>query len=308
MKTFANIKSRPRRIAVIDTGSNTIRLAVFNCGATNSRDFQELIDVKSVAGLSNYVHDGFFSQDGIEKASRTLNRHIERAENLGCDTIFIFATAVLRNAKNSEAAVRAIEKRINHKIDLLSGFDEARLGMKGAFLQIPTEDGTLIDLGGGSCEITQFAETTVCSESLKIGCVSTYSEFVSGLFPTAEEIEKIQESASSAIKKCHCNISNSTNLYGIGGSVRAIARLTRDMKNLEKTPKHIWATDVQDVIEFLLKDANAFAHVAVRAVPDRLHSVVPGCLIIGELIKAAGVDELDIRKGGLREGYLLSKI
>ncbi|MDO4841850.1 MAG: exopolyphosphatase [Phoenicibacter congonensis] len=308
MKAGLNTKPKTKRIGVIDTGSNTVRLAVFDCDLSDRSKFKEPIDVKAVAGLSNYVQDGIFTQRGVEKASRTLSRHIDRAENLNCDEIYVFATAVLRNASNSEQAVHAIEKRIGHKIDLLSGFDEARLGCQGAFADGDDKEGTLIDLGGGSCEVTCFGETSVFSQSLKLGCISTYSEFVNCLFPTEEECRAIRFAAQDAIRSLNCDLSKTKQLFGIGGSVRAIARLTREMKCLEKTPKHIWATDVQDAVELLESHPDLFAHAAVRAVPERLHSVVPGCLIIGELISACGVEELDIKKGGLREGYLLSKL
>ena len=288
-----------KRIAIIDTGSNTIRLAVFDCTET----LKPLIDIKNTAGLSNYVKDGVFTEAGVDKAARVLKEHIACAENLDCDETYIFATAVLRNSKNSSDVVSDIESKINHKIDLLSGEDEAKLGLKGAFYGSDVTCGTLIDLGGGSCEITKFDKNSCDVASLKMGCVSAYSRFVSNIFPSKKECEKIMAAMNDKLK-----LEKQCNVYGIGGSVRAVAKFTREMKELPKTPKHVRAQDVQDMLDFLKKDEDAFAHVAVRAVPDRIHSVVPGCIIIGEILKAAGASQLDICKKGLREGYLLEKV
>ena len=146
------------------------------------------------------------------------------------------------------------------------------------------------------------------SSSLKIGCVSAYSQFVSKLFPTNKECEKIMAVINDKLEKIPFKLGKLSNIYGIGGSVRAVAKFTREMKELPKNPKHVRVEDIKDMLEFLKKDEDAFAHVAVRAVPDRIHSVVPGCIIIGEILKATGASQLDICKKGLREGYLLKKL
>ena len=299
------------RIGIIDTGSNTIRLAVFDCTETlkpKTYNLKPLIDVKNTAGLSNYVYDGTFTEAGVDKATRVLKEHIACAENLNCDEIYIFATAVLRNARNSSDVVSDIENKISHKIDLLSGEDEAKLGLKGAFYGSDVTSGTLIDLGGGSCEITKFNNSECASSSLKMGCVSAYSQFVSNIFPSKKECEKIMAAINDKLEKTPFKLGKQCKVYGIGGSVRAVAKFTREMKELPKTPKHVRAQDVEDMLDFLKRDEDAFAHVAVRAVPDRIHSVVPGCIIIGEILKATGALQLDICKKGLREGYLLEKL
>ena len=292
------------RIAVIDTGSNTIRLVVYDCTET----LKPLVDIKNTAGLSNYVHNGEFSQAGVDKAARVLREHIACAENLGCSSTYIFATAVLRNAKNSAEVVAEIEEKIGTKIELLSGEEEAELGLKGAFYGSNVESGTLIDLGGGSCEVTMFNAGGCSTASLKMGCVSAYSQFVSNILPSKKEYEKMMVAINDKLEKTCFKLGTQENIYGIGGSVRAVAKFTREMKNLAKTPKHVRAQDIEDMLNFLEEDEDAFAHVAVRAVPDRIHSVVPGCIIIHEILKCASATQLDICKKGLREGYLLGKL
>lgn len=292
-----------QKIGIIDAGSNTVRLAVFEVGGDS---FVELLDVKKVAGLSAYVVDGSFTQAGIDKATRSLLEHIQVAKNVGCDDVKIFATAVFRNAKNSSAIVPAIEKRIGQKIDLLSGFDEARLGLKGAFYGMDVTEGTLIDLGGGSCEVTSFGPRKMSTCSLPLGCVSSYAKCVGEILPTMEEYEAIKADAKEALSDIDFKLRG--NLYAIGGSVRAIAKMTRDSKQLEKTPKHVRRSDIADIIEFFKNDKAAFAHTAIKAVPDRVHSLLPGCAIIETIMDEIKSEQLDICKGGLREGYLLEMI
>ncbi len=311
MKLDPSKISENRKIAVIDTGSNTIRLAVFSVTSRNEINgklpqIKELFDVKIVAGLSAYVKDNVFSDLGVDKASRVLKAQITRAKNLGCDDINIFATAVLRNASNSKNAIEKIEASIGKKIDLLSTQDEAKLGIAGACFKNDISQGCLIDLGGGSCEISSFNDTNFETCSLDIGCVSAYSTYVKCLLPKKNEYLKIREKTKSLIKKKEAPLKKNKNLYAIGGSVRAISKLTREIKELKKTPRHIWKSDIKDIKDLYFSDQDKFAHLAVKATPDRLHSLLPGLAIIEEIMETSNCSTIDICRGGIREGYLLS--
>ena len=124
--------------AVIDLGSNTIRLVVYEVKddrrkTYSSKDFKSLINDKVMAGLSAFVTaDGTFTDDGVRRAASVLKGHAKRARYFDCKRIDVFATAVLRNAANSAEAVAAIERESGLTIDLLSAADEAHLGFAGA--------------------------------------------------------------------------------------------------------------------------------------------------------------------------------
>ena len=101
--------------AVIDLGSNSIRLVVYDVKDAHKRtctnkDFKSLINDKVMAGLSAYVVDGVFTQDGIDRAVSVLRGHAKRARYFDCEKMEVFATAVIRNALNCEEAVAAIEE------------------------------------------------------------------------------------------------------------------------------------------------------------------------------------------------------
>ena len=137
------------RLGVIDLGSNSVRLVIYEArkDAAAPKPFRILADEKKMAGLSAYVVDGQFSTAGIERAA---GDHLKIARNLSCDRVDIFATAVLRNCANSAFAVAAIEEAIEHPIFLLSGEEEADLGLAGARIGQELGRGTLVDIGGGS--------------------------------------------------------------------------------------------------------------------------------------------------------------
>ena len=89
--------------AVVDLGSNSIRLVVYDVKDAHKRtctnkDFKSLINDKVMAGLSAYVVDGVFTQDGIDRAIGVLRGHAKRARYFDCEKMEVFATAVIRNA------------------------------------------------------------------------------------------------------------------------------------------------------------------------------------------------------------------
>ena len=142
------------KYAVIDVGSNTVRLCVYDVLCPEKRKFKTIMNRKIMAGLAAYIVDGAFSDEGIAEAILAVKKCIKRASYLSPDRIDMFATAVLRNISNSAQAIAAIEQGAGCTISLLSNADEAHLGFVGASSRGTLDDGALIDIGGGSTEIT----------------------------------------------------------------------------------------------------------------------------------------------------------
>ena len=162
------------RYAVIDVGSNTVRLCAYDVPKKKSvrgGKPRKIIDVKESIGLSAFVEPpaGGFSMDGsrpgtmtqagIDAAAKAVKRQVKRAQAVCADQVWVFATAALRNCANSATAVAAVEEEAGAAVEVLSGEEETRLGLLGARLAFPLEEGVLIDVGGGSTEVTRlFAE------------------------------------------------------------------------------------------------------------------------------------------------------
>ena len=113
---------------VIDVGSNTVRLCVYDVSA-DGRKFKTIVNRKTMAGLAAYVQDGVLSEEGIGVAAESVRKCLKRAAYLKPVRVDVFATAVLRNIANSAQAISAIETAANCSIALLSEEDEAHLGL-----------------------------------------------------------------------------------------------------------------------------------------------------------------------------------
>ena len=302
--------------AVIDLGSNTIRLVVYEvkddrCPPYTSRDFKSLINDKVMAGLSAFVDEsGEFSEDGVRRAASVLKGHAKRARYFDCRQVDVFATAVLRNAANSAQAVAAIERESGLAIDLLSARDEAHLGFVGATCDREIERGTLVDIGGGSTEITRIEGGRDYDDvSLGQGSLSSYAAFVRAILPAPEEMDAIERAFRARLAALpRADAYRADVVYGIGGSVRAAAKMHAQVSRELVRPKTMTAADIRAILERCRTDPDAFAHLALKASAERVHTLVPGCLILNALMETFGAKQLDICKYGVREGYLIERV
>ena len=304
-----------QRIGIIDLGSNTVRLVVFGVQKDfgkhlRPREFRVLLNEKEVAGLSAYVDDGLFTDAGIERAADVLEDHLASAKNVGCSEVHVFATAVLRNCANSAQAVEALEHKTGLALDIISGEEEAHLGFVGACIGQDLEQGILVDIGGGSTEFTHIERgRDLMNVSVPQGSVSSYAAAVSRVLPTPDECAAIRAAFEERISEYKCiQATHEAAMYGIGGSVRAVAKMLGRMNGRDKAQKQITPADVDRVLALLEKDPSTFAHLAVKAVPDRLHSVIPGCILLRTLMEAAQAKTLTLCKYGVREGYLSERV
>lgn len=301
--------------AVVDLGSNSIRLVVYDVKDAHkrtytSKDFKSLINDKVMAGLSAYVVDGAFTQDGIDRAISVLRGHAKRARYFNCEKMEVFATAVIRNASNCEEAVIAIEEGAELPISLLSAQDEAHLGFVGATCDRAVERGTLVDIGGGSTELTRI-ESSLDFDNASIGqgSLSSFAQHVRAILPTPGEMDAIAE----AFRKRFAGLPDpdayrSEALYGIGGSVRAAAKMHAQATGAAVRPKTMTKQQIHAILAWCRTDPDTFAHAALKASAERVHTLVPGCIILGELFDACGAERLDVCKYGVREGYLIDRM
>lgn len=300
---------------VIDLGSNSIRLVVYEVdeGARapfTKKDFRSIINTAKIAGLSAYVQDGAFTKAGVNKAVEVLAEHLRRASYFDCAETRIFATAVLRNCANSEEAVRAISAKVGVPIDVLSAYEEAHFGFVGASSDRTIESGTLIDIGGGSTELTVI-ECGADSHGVSIGqgTVSSYAQFVDMILPKTDEMHALEDAFAERLEALgDLEPYRGARLYGIGGAVRAAAKMygTAFMEGVR--PKTLELHQIDAILTLLARDPHTFAHLAVKAAPDRLHTLVPGCLIIITLMRKLGMRSIEVCKYGVREGYLIKRI
>ena len=166
------------KYAVVDMGSNSMRLSVYD--AHENGDFDLIFSEKKMAGLANYIEYGALSRKGIEVACEILRGFQWILRHFNISDMHVFATASLRNIKNTDEASEDIYDKTDIKVDVLSGKEEAELGYYGAITKCDENLGAMFDIGGGSTEVTSIKiGKTQHAQSVGIGALNLFNRFVS---------------------------------------------------------------------------------------------------------------------------------
>ncbi|MBM3542174.1 MAG: Ppx/GppA family phosphatase, partial [Alphaproteobacteria bacterium] len=147
-RSRASGSPRERRAGVIDIGSNSIRLVVYDAPA---RALVPLYNEKAMCGLGKgLVGRGRLAPEGASLALSTLRRFTDLARAMEVGRLDVIATAAVREAEDGAEFAKAVERRCGVKVRVLSGEEEGRLSALGVTSDVPGAAGVVGDLGGGS--------------------------------------------------------------------------------------------------------------------------------------------------------------
>ncbi len=204
------------KVAVVDIGSNTIKLKIFNIiNNTLNELYSEVKNTK----LISYIIDKKLSSEGLLLLCNTISELKLSAEKYGFDTFSCFATASLRRTENSDEIIQTVYDVTNEKINLIDGKDEAYLSFLGVKKTLPDfpNEGILVDMGGGSTEIVAFCNGNIQnSHSMNFGSLSLFIDHPDNNF------DKMQSNAKLLLKQCDFYPIKLKNAVLVGGTALAI--------------------------------------------------------------------------------------
>ena len=145
--------------------------------------------------------------------------------------------------------------------------------------------------------------------SLGQGSLSSFARFVRNILPVPIEMDAIACEFRGNLRKLpSLEPYKAPTLYGVGGSTRAAAKLVQQLDELQTRPREIQAEQVLQILRACRENPSTFGHAALKASAERVHTMVPGCVILAELFRHLGADKLVICKHGVREGYLIERM
>ena len=295
--------------AIIDIGSNTIRMAVYQI---EGRSFDLLLKRKHTVGLAGYLDRGRLVREGIEKTVKILRGFMDFIETFGIPHVHAFATAALRSARNSRAATEEITRRTGVQIRIISGEEEAAYDFIGATASIAHADGIMVDIGGGSTEIISYAVHEMQGRwSLPIGSLAMSKAHVAGLLPTPEECERIRAAVEDILTDVPavCAL-RAAHMVGMGGVLSSASRM-HGLLYPEELPRLLRVTHFPTMIERFgtgRKLSERDTAVLLRSAPDRLHNIIPGMVIAHTLAATFAAEDILYSDSGVREGYIWKEI
>ena len=294
--------------AIVDVGSNTVRLNIYKLEYGN---LSLVLNKKESVGLASYVKNGQMMPSGINRVSQVLLDFKTLLDDLKIENIHVFATAALRNCKNSEAAVAEVEKRAGVKVQVISGETEAELDFIGASHAVEVTNGLLVDIGGGSTELVPYKNGKM-KEAISIpwGSLNTHDKFVTGILPNKSERKAIKQAVLEEIKKYPAVFKgNYPIICGVGGTCRAANKLNIDMFRLPLENSNIKFPNLKRMIRILQnKEEDVVAidtlDILLRVVPDRVRTLLPGMIVLETVAKHFGAESIEVTNAGVRDGFL----
>ena len=289
--------------AVIDIGSNSIRLTLY---AVEGRNFNILFREKIMAGLAGYVEWGCLSGEGVARAKNALLEFRRTLELLDIHRVAVIATASLRNVTNTDQAVRELQQATGFPVTVLSGQQEARLGYAGAMEELHLKSGVFVDVGGASTEVVAFqGGQVVDSASFAVGSLSLYRTCVKKILPGPGSLERIRHTLRREMDEKGLDPKEKRSpLVGVGGTARAVLKLARQRFDLDGDCRTVTRAQLEELVNLLTQGEREAAGLILKTAPDRIHTLVPGLMVLVHIIKAFHADELVVSRYGVREGYL----
>jgi exopolyphosphatase/guanosine-5'-triphosphate,3'-diphosphate pyrophosphatase len=265
----------------------------------------KLLNFKHHGKAVLFIKDNKMSDEGVEAIVSSLKQLVFMAKIYELDEFRIFATASLRNISNSAETVAKIEQQIHHKMEVLSDEEESLFGFDAILRneELPLS-GLTIDIGGGSMEIIYFKDKkALFSTSIPVGSLSFATKFVDEVIPTEDEQAEMRQFIRNHYESLPWLKAIQVNsIMGIGGTSRAMNAMNKEL-NLEKNGTLHYET-VATIANLGIEHSKQI----IKAVPDRLMTMLPGAIMIDELMQLVLADEFKASKMSVREGYIYNRI
>jgi exopolyphosphatase/guanosine-5'-triphosphate,3'-diphosphate pyrophosphatase len=292
------IDRSPRDAAVIDIGSNSIRLVLYRL---EGRAIWTVFNEKVLAGLGRDLPEtGRLSRDGVEAAIAALKRFRAVLESLQPSELFVAATAAVREAQDGADFVKAVERETGLKARTLSGEEEARLSALGVAAGIPRASGIAGDLGGFSLELVRI-EDGEPGEAVTL----PLGPFALGAGQELD-IAGVRKEAGRRMAGLSNRFAAET-LYAIGGAWRNLALLHMRMTDYPLQIVHQYEMSAKDALlasRFIASQSKSSLERIEGLSRKRAESMPHAAVVLELLIEKLGLRRIVTSAWGLREGLL----
>lgn len=307
------------KLAAIDIGSNSIKLAVVDAAASDS--FAVLAREKESVRLGHEtLREGFLSPTAIERAADCVKRFRSIAEARGAEQVVAIATASVREASNAGEFIDEVERITGVRVEVLSGVEEARLIGLAASSGCGAPDGSLInvDIGGGSTEISLVrGGLPLALYSVKLGAVGLTERLLASDPPKQKELRALREEVRAALERPARELRGASwqRATGTSGTIIAIGEALRARDAKHKSQQGAQPTGAEIVFSRLSRFNERMAASSqserrgVQGISaQRSEIIVAGGHILEGAMRALGINHLRTCDWALREGVILDSL
>ncbi len=291
------------RVGVVDVGSNSVRMVVFDGAARSPAYFY---NEKIMCGLGKGLAEtGHLNPEGRRRAIVALRRFALLARGMGIDPLTVVATAATREALDGPDFQAEVTRETGLRLHVIDGDEEARLSAQGVLLGWPDARGVVCDIGGNSMELARIGGGKVGKRvSTPLGPFRL-QQLDGGPKKRQAHIDRILKDAADQIR------ATGERIYLVGGSWRVIARLDMERRNYPLTVLHEYRMTPQglmDTLDWLAASDLAVLRGRTGTSAERMELVPIAVEVLRELIRILRPSEIDVSAYGIREGLLYEQM
>jgi len=291
------------RVGVVDVGSNSIRMVVFDGAARSPAYFY---NEKLMAGLGQGLAEtGLLNPRGRVRALVALKRFALLADGMEISPLTCVATAAVREARDGPDFQAEVEAETGLKLWVIDGNEEARLSAQGVLLGWPGAQGIVCDIGGNSMELARIAGGKVGDRATSPLGPFRLQQIEGGPEKRRAVIARVLKGLKQKLKP------ENDRIYLVGGSWRVIARLDMERKSYPLTVLHEYRMTPKSLLEtldWIATNDLAVLRARTGTSVERMELVPLASEVLRELIRTFEPREIDVSAYGIREGLLYEQM
>jgi exopolyphosphatase/guanosine-5'-triphosphate,3'-diphosphate pyrophosphatase len=306
-------------LAAIEIGSHTARLLVVQGRKGPSQPFKELERKREYIRLADGIEGQkrpAISPAATERALKAVAAFQAMAQEFNATIVGAVVTGVLRQVVNARGFLRAVRDQTGIRFEVISGEEEARLtalGVRSA-IDLPVEDVTIFDLGGGSTEFAIGSGAEMTMTSLPLGAAVLSQRFLLDDPPDENQTKHLEAHVDGELRKAfasHCRTGGRTILVGTGGTVTTLAAMIHgiDLKDIEAAMLNGLTLTLTELVSLFdeLKGMTLGERVKARGLErGRADVILGGTGAVIRILHCFGVQRMLVSLSDLLEGTLIS--
>lgn len=289
-------------IAIIDIGSNSIRLVVFDVSRRIPTPvFHDKVTCVLASGL---YQSGKLKEQNMKKALDNLTRFSALVEAMQVDRVILLATAAVREASNGKSFAKQIESIFKHPVSIISGEEEARLSAFGVMSCIHDADGIVGDLGGGSLELAEICHHRLFNTiTLPLGH-KRLPDMAKGSIKDAQDVVDNYLKSIPWLKELR-----GREFYAVGGQWRRLALQHMKKIHYPVNVVHHYSVTPDELLGFFEgKPYKTPKNLANKSGKNQSNSILSAALVMQGILKIAKPSLVVFSGTSLREGCLYDLI
>ena len=315
-KKLSKLQEKDNFIASIDIGTNSTHLLIAEINI-DTKSFSIKFTDKSTTRLGERDEEGNLTEESIQRVLETLKRFKAYCYNNKVNQIITAATSAVREAPNGQEFINRIQNNIGIKVELISGFEEARLIYLGVLSSMVFKDDyyVILDIGGGSTElILADKKDAIALTSARVGAVRLKQDFFNNE-PISLERTKflktfIKGLLEPSIRKIKRRLENDKPVSMIATSGTAISLGNLILADLGQPKQKMHGYKFKrENLEIVLDKLIKMPSSDIRKIPSlserRAEIIIPGGLILNTSMEMLDFNELTLSERALREGLVV---